>query len=306
MTLTKLPLQSTLAAACLSVAGIALAQPAALDKDSLVQASLIADTTAVIPGTTFTLGVLFKAKPDWHIYWKNPGATGFATTVKWGLPPGASSTATMYPAPLMFESPGNLVSFGYEKETMLMVEAKAANLPENGQVQITADAKWLMCSDRCIPNSKSLTISLPIGKGEPANQELFKKYRTQVPKPVGDLPAGVKAEATPSGSSTTFTLTITPPEGKKLVAQHGEGLHETYFFPNDQEGYVIEPPLATGKVTTAGNIKVYDGPVTITWSAQPNVNTAEPNEKLVGTLVMQTVTGTARNEPVLIEVEESL
>jgi thiol:disulfide interchange protein DsbD len=38
----------------------------------LVKAELLADTTAVVPGKPFTVGVLLKMAPHWHTYWKFP------------------------------------------------------------------------------------------------------------------------------------------------------------------------------------------------------------------------------------------
>ncbi len=282
------------------------AAPAKSNKDSIVQPTLLADTTAVEPGTTFTLGMLYKIQPDWHIYYKSPGASGFATTVQWGLPPGASVSETLYPAPIRFQSPGPVVSFGYEGEVLLMVEAQAAELPSNGQVQVTAKSRWLMCSDRCIPNSKELTLSLPVGKGKPANEEIFKKYRQLVPKPVGELPAEVKVASSPSGSTINYEMTITPPAGKKLVAEGHDGLYPANFYPMDQKGYVIEPPTTQGTSAAAGSLKVYDGPVVITWKVEPGMESAGPFKRLDGTLVYQTVTGTTPDAPVLLELNQKL
>ena len=41
--------------------------------DHLVKAELLADVSSVKPGEPFTVGVLLKMKPHWHVYWKNPG-----------------------------------------------------------------------------------------------------------------------------------------------------------------------------------------------------------------------------------------
>ncbi|MFM8230851.1 MAG: hypothetical protein ACKOAL_06480, partial [Chthoniobacterales bacterium] len=36
----------------------------------LVEASLVADTTSIVPGKTFRLGLHLKIAPGWHVYWK--------------------------------------------------------------------------------------------------------------------------------------------------------------------------------------------------------------------------------------------
>lgn len=281
---------------------------ATLNKDSLVVPTLIADTAAVEAGKTFTVGVLFKMQPKWHIYWKNPGASGFATTVQWGLPDGASQSETVYPAPIMFESPGNLLTYGYDGETLLTTEVKLNNLPASGNVQIKAKAKWLMCSDRCIPGNKELTLTLPVGTAKPANAAAFDKYRKMVPKAAADLPAEVALQGKDTGAATAFTATITPPAGKALVAEDGEGKHSAYFFPANSDDFVIDPPKAQGTVKTAGSIKVYDGPVTLTWKSEASASDAKAPLKLIeGTLVYQTVSadGGTKDAPVLLDVKKS-
>ena len=35
------------------------------------------------PGDTVVVGVQLKMESGWHTYWKNPGAAGQATEIKW-------------------------------------------------------------------------------------------------------------------------------------------------------------------------------------------------------------------------------
>ncbi|MBA2270544.1 MAG: thiol:disulfide interchange protein, partial [Chthoniobacterales bacterium] len=53
----------------------------------LVQAELLADTTAITPGKPFTVGVLLRMAPHWHTYWQYAGDAGLPTEIKWNLPP---------------------------------------------------------------------------------------------------------------------------------------------------------------------------------------------------------------------------
>jgi len=45
----------------------------------LVKASLVADTSAIIPGKPFSVGLLLRMAPDWHTYWKYSGDAGLPT-----------------------------------------------------------------------------------------------------------------------------------------------------------------------------------------------------------------------------------
>ena len=53
---------------------------------TLVKASLLADTTAIVPGKPFEVGVLLEMEPSWHTYWEYPGDAGLPTSISWRLP----------------------------------------------------------------------------------------------------------------------------------------------------------------------------------------------------------------------------
>ncbi len=54
----------------------------------LVKPELLADTTAVVPGKPFIVGLLLRMAPGWHTYWKFSGDAGLPTEAKWKLPAG--------------------------------------------------------------------------------------------------------------------------------------------------------------------------------------------------------------------------
>src|SRR5437763_1016596 len=54
----------------------------------LVKASLVADTSVIVPGKPFSVGLLLRMAPGWHTYWKYAGDAGLPTEIKWNLPPG--------------------------------------------------------------------------------------------------------------------------------------------------------------------------------------------------------------------------
>src|SRR5689334_4883262 len=102
---------------------VAIAAPAT----QLVDATLLADTAAVEPGRPFTVGVLLKIQPKWHVYWKNPGDSGIATTVDFAVPEGFTVGDLQFPVPQRLNLAGGLVSFGYEDEVMLLATVVPPN-----------------------------------------------------------------------------------------------------------------------------------------------------------------------------------
>jgi DsbC/DsbD-like thiol-disulfide interchange protein len=148
----------------------------------LVQATLLADTTAIRPGHPFKVGVVFKIAPQWHIYWTNPGDAGMASSVDLHLPPGFTASAWQFPVPTRLEQPGGIVSFGYEDQAMLIATLTPPANAISSDVTISADAKWLVCEKICLPGSAQLSVKLPMKEAARADHEdLFKSWLRKMP-----------------------------------------------------------------------------------------------------------------------------
>src|SRR5207302_9539966 len=65
----------------------------------LVKASLLADTSAIVPGKPFNAGLLLRMAPGWHTYWKFSGDAGLTTEIKWNLPSGWQVGENQWPIP---------------------------------------------------------------------------------------------------------------------------------------------------------------------------------------------------------------
>src|SRR5258706_12406789 len=95
--------------------GLLLASPAAFPLSGNVvatdnvKAHLVSEGSAVAPGQSFWVALDLNIRDGWHTYWRNPGDSGQATTLKCQLPPGF--TAGDHPArpahPSCVPPPGN-------------------------------------------------------------------------------------------------------------------------------------------------------------------------------------------------------
>lgn len=138
------------------------------------------------------LALHFVLEKGWHLYWQNPGDSGQAPEVHYSLraPAGSVGAGTelssllqvgeiRWPVPERIVS-GPVVNFGYADDLILLSPVRAtAELGGRGlsSVQVTAQVKWLVCSEVCIPGSASLDLSWPVaGPGaapEPRTRALF-------------------------------------------------------------------------------------------------------------------------------------
>lgn len=154
----------------------------------VVKATLLADTNAFVPGKPFTAGVLLRMAPGWHTYWKFSGDAGLPTEIKWKLPPGWKAGDIQWPIPLKLKDPGDIVTYGYNDEVLLMQEITPPASVSESTVKLSADANWLVCERICIPGSASLAFELPKSTtAEPANAELFLRYRKLLPQGAGKI-----------------------------------------------------------------------------------------------------------------------
>lgn len=156
-----------------------------------VSVKLIADHVSVGPGDSLLVGVLFEIDPEWHIYWKNPGEAGMATTVTWSVPEGFSVSDTLWPTPKRFMQDGDIEGFGYESSVLLM--ARVTPPPGfSGSADIKAQFKWLACKEVCVPGRSSLSTTVDFGTvGRPANRETFDEWMKRVPLDLGASPMKV-------------------------------------------------------------------------------------------------------------------
>ena len=157
-----------------------------------LQAGLVAEYVAVMPGEPITVGLRLIHDPHWHTYWRNPGDSGLATQIEWQLPPGWRAGPIQWPVPRRIPV-GPLANFGFEGELLLMVELTPPasilniNTTSGSDVRLKAKASWLVCKDVCIPGEAQLALRLPVASDAKsvamsAVAPLFSQARAALPK----------------------------------------------------------------------------------------------------------------------------
>ena len=149
----------------------------------LVQAKLLANVSAVVPGKPFTAGLLLHMVPNWHTYWKFPGDAGIPTEINWKLPDGWKVGEIQWPIPLKLNEPGDIQIYGYHDEVLLLQEITPPASLSGNTIQLVAEVSWLVCEKICIPGSANLKLDLPVAaQSAAANEEIFSRYRRSLPQ----------------------------------------------------------------------------------------------------------------------------
>ncbi|MEO8043767.1 MAG: protein-disulfide reductase DsbD domain-containing protein, partial [Spartobacteria bacterium] len=202
------------------------------DGRELVTAQLVAETATVVPGQPFTAGLHLKIVRDWHTYWQFAGDAGISTEIKWKLPDGWKAGPIQWPVPLKLNEPGEIQIYGYHDDVLLMVQLTPPPKIETPSVHLAATADWLVCEKICIPGSGEVQLDLPVGsQTTPANQELFTKFRDQLPRA---LPDAARSALQWTRNAKEFRLTI----ADKSLAQSGS----VDFFPLPDSSALIGHP----------------------------------------------------------------
>ena len=173
----------------------------------LVKAELLADTNAIVPGKPFTVALLLRMAPGWHTYWKFSGDAGLPTELKWKLPPGWKVGDIQWPIPLKTIDPGDIETYGYENEVLLMQEITPPSKLGDSSAKLSTEANWLVCEKICIPGGATLQLDLPVAStSQPANKDVFGRYRRLLPQNLAG-PDVARADWSRVGSDLRLKIT---------------------------------------------------------------------------------------------------
>jgi thiol:disulfide interchange protein len=201
-----------------------------------VQLLLSADTAK--PGDTIWAGVDMKMDAGWHTYWKNPGDSGIATTIKWDLPPGVTAGEIQWPLAEKLP-PAEVTTYGYENEVMLLVPLKlATNLPP-GPLVLKADVAWLECMEQCVPGSANVEATLTIGSETKTSTDaaMIESWEKKVPRTSDGPVLEAFWEKPANGDLRPLIIRTQPP----IIATVNFKYDSIDFFPGASDEFEVQP-----------------------------------------------------------------
>jgi thiol:disulfide interchange protein DsbD len=208
-------------------------------KTAHVEAELVPERTALVPGETTTVALRLKMADGWHTYWQNPGDSGLPTTITWKLPADVAVGPIQWPAPHALPA-GPLVNFGYEGEVLLLTDIMApASATVGTPLLLKAKAEWLVCRETCIPEEAALELELPVApRADPYPQwgKAIAATRDALPRPLAGWVASARAEG------AKVVLTLTAPAGAATPSSvHFFPYHEGRIEPAGRQTFVRDP-----------------------------------------------------------------
>jgi len=171
------------ALAVLLVSANAWAAASDWDAGEFTQVRLVSATDKVGSGD-IPLGLHFKLKKGWKVYWRSPGDAGYPPNLDWGASSNFAEAKMLWPAPGRFSVLG-LETMGYKDEVVYPINATATDSSKSFQADLSVD--YLTCNEICIPIQARLKLDLTPGMAGPSQEaQLINRFVSKVPKRQAD------------------------------------------------------------------------------------------------------------------------
>ena len=212
--------------AAISVVSVSAEEAAfpSIVKTPQLSLELVSEQDAIVPGRPFTLGLRIVHAPKYHTYWEYPGVVGLPTKFEWKLPPGFSASPIQWQRPELTKM-GELTVYGYEGDTLLLVELKAPEDLKTGvNVVLNTRVVYMACAATCHPGFVDMGLELPVAEGAKPDPKLaaaFKRVRD------GFAVASDAWAFSGSGDMKNLRLVLTPGQNANT------GVEDYYFFDRD-------------------------------------------------------------------------
>lgn len=221
-----------------------------------VDVELLADRTAITPGGTVDLAILFTVQEGWHIYWKNRGEGGLETSFEWQLPEGYEVGPLRYPPPKRHIDQADAHTFILEGEFAKLTTLKAPADAKPGQaVTIGLEVRYLACKTLCFMGNATVSLDLPVvaaaDEVKPANEGDFRYARRQMPVPaeeashIENVRTVANVEKAVAGGEFKIAVVFDVQDGHHVNSHTPlqDTLIPTDVFPERLEGVEIGRPI---------------------------------------------------------------
>jgi len=213
---------------------------------------LISATNAVGDSMLVKLGLHFRMKDGWKVYWRSAGDAGYPPKLDWSTSENIDSTAISWPAPERFQILG-FNTLGYRDEVVLPLDVKLKKAGVSTLARVSVD--YLTCREICIPIMEDLEIVLPAGQASSSPEgHLISRFAAMVPGSGDGI--GVKLE----DAKVFGPLPSNPDEAVLRVRiSSANPLNKPDVFVEGPEELVFSEPSA--RIEFGGRKVVLDIPV---------------------------------------------
>jgi DsbC/DsbD-like thiol-disulfide interchange protein len=157
-------------------------------QDGPVTMALVLPDSGVLPNSTTWIGWWIEREDGWHTYWEHPGNVGLTPKLDWELPDGFEAENLQFPFPKRVQMAG-VKAYGHHGQTLYLAQLQVPEIAVGEQVKLNAKARWMVCSNVCLPQYTELSITLPVvdslqpdKQWEPKFSEFLENLPNEIPK----------------------------------------------------------------------------------------------------------------------------
>ncbi len=148
-------------------------------KTDFTDLMLVSATETTGKGKEVSLGLQFKLKKGWKVYWRSPGDAGYPPQLSWKGSENLDGATIRWPVPIRYSILG-FETLGYKHEVVLPITARLTDPEKPLALKLQVD--YLACSDICVPYQANMELTLPAGPPKPsAYAQLINRFEVRVP-----------------------------------------------------------------------------------------------------------------------------
>ena len=239
---------------------------------------LLADTAGAVPGQTVNLALRFKIPEESYIFWRNPGDSGEAPSIRWISPDATAFGVLRFPAPEKLDMGSGRRAYVLRYEPVLLSQLIVSTEAVSGtDLQIRGQLDWAEGTPEGIRSHRTeLSLSLPVtskeGEAEETNEEVFTEAAYSMPVSAArakhvKLHAELKPSHMAPGESASVVISVSIKKGFHVQAHDpgAQGLIGLDLFFAPPPGVTVrEPDYPKGKtreVKYLGKVNEYVGQI---------------------------------------------
>ncbi|MHA1598413.1 MAG: protein-disulfide reductase DsbD family protein [Alphaproteobacteria bacterium] len=190
--------------------------------------SLVSASTTIGDTQSVSLGLHFKLKKGWKVYWRSPGDAGYPPSLDWKGSENLAAARIHWPLPQRFSVVG-LETLGYTDEVVYPITV-IPNRPGEA-IKLRVEVDYLACSEICVPYRADLALDLSPGPGSPsAFAHLINRFSAEVPGDGKALGLDItRVDLIGTGKDATLRVTATTKDRFIIPDVFIEGPEELVF-----------------------------------------------------------------------------
>jgi DsbC/DsbD-like thiol-disulfide interchange protein len=185
-----------------------------LHQDGPITMALVLPNSGVLPNSTTWIGWWIEREDGWHTYWEHPGNVGLTPKLDWELPEGFKAESLQFPFPKRVQMAG-VKAYGHHGQTLYLAHLQVPEIAVGERVKLTAKARWMVCSNVCLPQYTELSITLPVVDSLQPDKEWepkFSEFLDHLPK---EIPQNWTIKAQEIGQFTKLSIAHDDPSKVK-------------------------------------------------------------------------------------------